>query len=255
MLPSSSLVLVFLDSPHVLGFQNVVGKDVELHIAQSLQFDDPDVQTRILVSEAVALVSYEDHVHFLFDYLLEEHVVTTIGTRLYMVEVVDHQEQVRVRVFVEGLEVEHSRWILGHLCNVVLEIWLALLFDFFAVDYVDSTWKESSLDADPAEFLDESALADSIATTDLDVLRFFFAVELPANLSDFLPFPVDAERIGVLPLEVDVVSLPETRRKVHELSFAHSDYLLRRFSHLNLEIFKKVNRVLYQLTVDVLYPP
>ena len=51
------------------------------------------------------------------------------------------------------------------------------------------------------------------------------------------------------------MSLPETRRKVHELSFAHSDYLLRRFSHLNLEIFKKVNRVLYQLTVDVLYPP
>ena len=156
-----------------------------------------------------------------------------------MVEVVDHQEQVRVRVFVEGLEVEHSRWILGHLCNVVLEIWLALLFDFFAFDYVDSTWKESSLDADSAELLDESALADSIATTDLDVLRFFFAVELPANLSDFLPFPVDAERIGVLPLEVDVVSLPETRRKVHELSFAHSDYLLRRFSHLNLEIFKE----------------
>ena len=108
MLPSSSLVLVFLDSPHVLGFQNVVGKDVELHIAQSLQFDDPDVQTRILVSEVVALVSYEDHVHFLFDYLLEEHVVTTIGTRLYMMKVVNHKEQVGVRVFVEGLEVEHS---------------------------------------------------------------------------------------------------------------------------------------------------
>lgn len=102
---------------------------------------------------------------------------------------------------------------------------MAFLFYFFAIDYVDSAREESSLNADPTEFLDERALADSISTTDLYVFRFFFAVELPENLSNFLPFSVNAERIGVLPLEVDVVSLPETRRKVHELSFAHLDYL------------------------------
>lgn len=108
MLSPSSLVFVLLNRPHVLGFQNVVGKDVELHIRQSLQFDYPKSQIRILVSEVLTLMGYEDYVHFLLDYLLEEHMVTTIGTRLYMVEIVNHQEKVRICVFVEGLEVEHS---------------------------------------------------------------------------------------------------------------------------------------------------
>lgn len=72
--------------------------------------------------------------------------------------------------------------------------------------------KHSSFDTDSPQFLDEGGLADAVACADLDIFGLPFGVELLENRADFPPFPVDAGRVDLSELDVNVVCLSEAWR-------------------------------------------
>lgn len=54
-------------------------------------------------SHVVAFVSHEDDVDFLFEQLFQEEIVAPVRARSYQMEVINHEQKVRIRVLVKRL--------------------------------------------------------------------------------------------------------------------------------------------------------
>ena len=93
--------------------------------------------------------------------------------------------------------------------------------------------------------MNERSLAYPVAPTDLDILRLSLAVKLLENLCDLLPFPIDTGNRSILELNINIVCLSESRRQIHELSFAHLDDFFGALPHVNLKVFEQVHRTLH----------
>lgn len=195
----------------------------------------------------------EDEVDLFFEEAVEEDVVAAVGARPDEVEVVDEQQEVFVGVLVEGLQVE-DRPAFRLFVDVGLEVRLVLFFDFLPFHDVHSVLEEPSLDAHPADFLQEGGLADSVASADVDVLLGLGAGEFLEDLVHLLPLPEHRVRIA-LQLKVDVVGLPEARRQILEAALDDPDDFLVVLVEVDLDLFELVGKLRPHLHVDLLDIP
>jgi len=110
-------------------------------------------------------------------------------------EVINHEQEVRIRIFVERLEVEHI-WVLRSLNNVGFEVRFVFLLNLFAIYYINPSLEKVSLYAHTAYLLNKCSFSNAIGATYLNVLILLFASKLFEYFINLFPFPINAVASG-----------------------------------------------------------
>lgn len=186
----------------------------------------------------IALMCHEYYIYLLLEELLEEQIISAVGTRTDQVKIIDHQQEVRVCILVKRLQVEHSCRSLGHFCYIILKVWLALLLYILPIYDIYTTLKKSTLNTYSSKFLNECSLSNTVASANLNVLCFSFAIKFLENFCDLFPFSIDTRYLSIFELYINIVSLSKPWGKIHELSFTHFDDLFRGLAHIYFEVFE-----------------
>jgi hypothetical protein len=99
------LLLLLVIAKHTLipQIKDVIGVDVELDLIELLEFYGLEQGGLEDFLRVEGLVRDQDNVHLLLEQSVKEDVVSPVGARTDQVEVIDHQQEVFISVFVEGL--------------------------------------------------------------------------------------------------------------------------------------------------------
>lgn len=115
---------------------------------------------------------------------------------------------------------------------------MTFFFNLFAINDINSTLKQISLNAHASQLLNESSFSCTVRTTNLDVLSLFFTGKFLENLVYFFPFSIDTGTGIVLQVIIDIVSLSKTRRQVFERAFLYFDDISATLPDIYFEILK-----------------
>ena len=129
-----------------------------------------------------------------------------------------------------------------------------LFFDFLPLHDVHSVFVEPSLNAHPADLLQEGGLADSVASADVDVLLSLGAGQLLEDLVHLLPLTEHGMSIA-LQLEVNIVGFSEARREILEAALDDPYDFLVVFVEVYLDLFELIGELRPHLHVDLLDIP